>query len=1077
MMEHPQRAASGRRNPRSKEAAGGEYEVVRIWLLGGFRVSVGERSIGEGRWRLRKARHLVKLLAFTPEHRLHREQIIYRLWPDLDQAMAANSLRQALHVARRALGPGASRYLSLQGELVALCPDSPLWVDADAFLDAAAAARRARDPAAYRTATELYSGDLLPGDLYEGWTELRREELRRVYLTLLEELADLYEEREDFGPAIEALGRVVTTEPGHEAAHASLMRIYALSGQRGEALRQYGRLLEVLSAEEEFDAEPGSETRRLYEEISTGRFPPARSPPTSAPREEPAPSPHNLPVARTSFVGREREVVEVKRLLAMTGLLSLTGPGGSGKTRLAVELARDLIGSYPDGVWLVELAPLSDPALVPGTVAGVLGVREQPNRPPIDTLAEALKARKMLLVLDNCEHLIDACARLMDVLLGSCPGVRVLATSREPLNVAGEVVWPVPSLSVPDAERPLTVAGLKSYESARLFVERALYRPSAFVLTAEIANTVAEICQQLDGIPLAIELAAARVGALAVGQISERLGDSLKLLTGGDRTATPRQQTLRGTLDWSYDLLSEPEKELFRWLSAFAGGWTLEAAEAVGAGEGVEEEGRVSNPPVLDLLSRLVDKSLVVAEAAGGSSRYRMLEPVRQYAREKLEESGEAEKVHRRHAEHYLALAGQAERELYGSDRTRWLDLLETEHDNIRAALVWSLDGGDEELGLRLVSRLWLFWSTRGYLDEGRGWLEKGVTGSSAKLLKARALEGASFIAFFQTEYDLCRALAEEGVLLYRELGDDDGVASCLTNISGAAIMGMQDLEPARALHQEAWKLRPRLRDPRTIAKMLIVSALFSLLEGDLEGASVKLHEEALAMYRDVGDVQGMGMCLSDLGWMALIRGDFDEATKILRDNLRLSGPANDMQGIQNGLLGLAGVAASLEQPDRAARLWGAAKAVREATGIRLAPLTMSAMNYEGGIAAVRDRLGEERFVLAWTEGEAMPPAAAIEYALSGEEPAPAAPPSATPDRIPEAPSTVRRDVLTPRQKEISALVARGFTNRRIASELTISERTVETHIGRILKKLGLSSRTQLATWVIQRWPPPRNPS
>lgn len=680
------------------------------------------------------------------------------LWPDLDPAAASNDLRQALYVARRTIG--ASRYLQLQDETVALCPDGPLWVDVDAFVEAAGAARRARNPAAYRVAIELYTGDLLPGDLYEGWTELRREELRWVYLSLLVELAGLYEEREDYGPAIEALGRVVTSEPAYEAAQAGLMRLYALSGQRGEALRQYGRLIETLSAEE-FGGEPGAETRRLYEDISAGVFPPARPLIAGAAPEEPAPSPHNLPVARTSFVGREREMVEVKRLLAMTGLLTFTGAGGSGKTRLAVEVARDLVGSYPDGVWLVELAPLSDPDLVPGTVAGVLGVREQPNLPLTDTLAEALKVRKMLLVLDNCEHLIEACARLTDVLLGSCPGVRLLATSREPLSVAGEVVWPVPPLSVPDAERPLTLEGLNVYESARLFVERALYRPSAFVLTAEIAQAVAEICQQLEGIPLAIELAAARVGTLAVSQISERLGDSLRLLTGGDRTATPRQQTLRGALDWSYDLLSEPEKKLFCRLSAFAGGWTLEAAETVGADEGVEEG------DILDLLGRLVDKSLVVAEAVetlhATSLRYRFLEPVRQDAREKLEESGEAEKARRRHAEHYLALAGQAERELYGSDRTPWLDMLETEHDNIRAALVWSLDGGGEELGLQLVSRLWLFWSTRGYLDEGRGWLEKGVTGSSAKLLKARALEGASFIAFVCADRDKTIAESREG--------------------------------------------------------------------------------------------------------------------------------------------------------------------------------------------------------------------------------------------------------------------------------------------------------------------------
>ena len=354
---------------------------------------------------------------------------------------------------------------------------------------------------------------------------------------------------------------------------------------------------------------------------------------------QPRITPHyNLPAARSSFIGREQDMFEVKRELATTRLLTLTGAGGSGKTRLALEVSRGLIDAYPDGVWVVELAPLSEEVLVPKAVAEALGVLERPQEPLADTLVEVLGDRQTLLVVDNCEHLIGAAAGLVDRLLDSCPGVRILATSREALGVEGEVRWLVPPLSVPEQERTPTREELKGYESVRLFVERARERDPAFSLDLHNAAWITEICRKLEGIPLAIELAAARVGTLSIEQIAQRLGDSLELLTHGGRTALHRQQTLKATLDWSYDLLSEPERVLFRRLSTFAGGWTLEASEAVGAGGSVEEE------DVLDLLSGLVEKSLVVAKGSDhGGVRYRLLEPIRQYAREKLKESGEAE--------------------------------------------------------------------------------------------------------------------------------------------------------------------------------------------------------------------------------------------------------------------------------------------------------------------------------------------------------------------------------------------------------------------------------------------------
>jgi predicted ATPase len=395
--------------------------------------------------------------------------------------------------------------------------------------------------------------------------------------------------------------------------------------------------------------------------LTTGKTPePLRSTPS-----------HNLPALRSSFVGREREIEEVKRELATTRILTLTGVGGSGKTRLALEVARDLIEAYPDGVWLVEFAPLSEEALVSKAVAEALKVPERPSEPLSDTLVEVLSSRQLLLLVDNCEHLVGAVARLADGLLDSCPRVRILATSREALGVEGEARWLVPPLSVPKPQGAPSSEELEAYGSVRLFVERAGGRDPSFSAGPENAVAVAGICRKLEGIPLAIELAAARMGTLSLEQIAERLEGSLKLLTGGARTAVNRQRTLKGTLDWSHDLLSEPERVLFRRLSTFAGGWTLEASEAVGSGGGVAEG------EVLDLLSRLVEKSLVVARGSDqGGARYRLLEPIRQYAREKLEEGDESEEVHHRHAIFFLAFAEEAEPQLRGREDREWLERL-----------------------------------------------------------------------------------------------------------------------------------------------------------------------------------------------------------------------------------------------------------------------------------------------------------------------------------------------------------------------------------------------------------------
>jgi DNA-binding SARP family transcriptional activator len=539
---------------------GRKPEAVRIRLLGGFEVMVGARTIQEDAWRLRKAANLIKLLALASGNRLHREQIMYTLWPNLGISAASNNLRQTTHAARRTLDPAmSSSYLASREESLVLCPESSLWVDVEAFEQAARSARRSGEPAAYEAALDLYSGELLPTDRYEEWAEQPRGRLKESYLWLLMRLAKLHEEFADYASAMEALREVVSEEPTREEAHLGLMRLYALVRNKGEALAHYGRLKETLCRE--LGAEPAASSRALREKIATGRFPPTEGQFLTSPTEgPPGARMHNLPAPRSSFVGRESELRNLKRDLAMTRLLTLTGAGGCGKTRLALEVAREFIGAYPEGVWLVELAPLSEEALVAQALASVLGVPEQPDRSLTEALVDFMRAKRALLVMDNCEHLVDAVARLADTLLNSCSHLRVLATSRESLNVEGELAWLVPSLSVPSLGRSATrVEELAGYESVRLFVERARHRNPEFCLTPENANAVGRICERLEGIPLAIELAAARVG-MSLEQIASRLDDSLRLLTWGSRTASPRRRTLRGTLDWSYALLWDIHK-------------------------------------------------------------------------------------------------------------------------------------------------------------------------------------------------------------------------------------------------------------------------------------------------------------------------------------------------------------------------------------------------------------------------------------------------------------------------------------------------------------------------------------
>jgi predicted ATPase/class 3 adenylate cyclase len=651
--------------------------------------------------------------------------------------------------------------------------------------------------------------------------------------------------------------------------------------------------------------------------------------------------PNNLPRQLTSFVGRESEMAEVKRLLAQNCLLTLTGTGGLGKTRLALQVAADILEDYSDGVWLVALEALSDPALVPQAVAYALGVREEAGRQLTQTLVDYAKAKTLLLILDNCEHLLTACAELADSLLRACPNLRILANSREPLSIGGEFIYRVPPLSLPDPKRLPSREQLAQFEAVKLFLDRAYAALPSFSMTDRNAVAVSQVCHQLDGIPLAIELAAARIKSLPVEQIATRLDDRFRLLTGGSRTALPRQQTLRALFDWSYDLLSDRERELFHRLSVFAGGLTLDAAEEVCADKDIG--GRLRDdfpllPPsalillpfdLLDLLSQLVDKSLLVAEEQEGRVRYRLLETLRQYGREKLDESGLTAVMQRRQFLHYLNLAEEAERKVRGSEQAWWLERLDMEHDNLRAALAWCLEDRQEasgrreeekrgaqaaslmpEQGLRLAGALWWFWHVRGYFTEGREWLEAMLARATERMSdRAKALNGAAVLARNQGDYAAARALSQESLSIKRELGDVQGIAASLNNLATLAL-SQGDYATAKPYYEDSLEMERSLGNRQGITASLIGLGNVALEQGEYARADA-LFAESLRIKRELGDRRGIAASLFGLGSAAFVQGDYARARQMHEEALTIRRNLREKRGIGASLQHLGHLAAA----------------------------------------------------------------------------------------------------------------------------------------------------------------------
>jgi non-specific serine/threonine protein kinase len=780
-------------------------------------------------------------------------------------------------------------------------------------------------------------------------------------------------------------------------------------------------------------------------------------------------------------------------------LVTLVGAPGVGKTRLSLEVGARFANRYADGVCFVELAPLIDPTLVSDTVAMALGVSDRSGRGAELVVTDYLRAKSLLLILDNCEHVIVRCAALVESLLRACPYLSVLATSREALAAEGETLWRVPSLTQPSSTDGESVEALRQAESVQLFVDRARAVQPRFAANAENVPAIARICRRLDGIALAIELATARVRVLSIQQIADRLDDRFRLLVGGGRSTLPRHRTLRALVDWSHDLLSESEVTLFRRLSVFAGGWTLEAAEQVCAGDGLARE------DILDLLERLVDRSLVQVTEQDGAARYWLLETLREYGRERLDQAGETKAICRRHLAWVQALAKEARPKLHGPELPHCLEQLQAELDNIRAALGRGLSDPDLTAPVqRIIGRLTRFWYLRGHLSEGRRWSVDAlqIRWGTRTLSRASALHALGNLARNQGDYPAAFAAFEECRSIAEDFGDKAWLAPALYGL-GTVVRFQGDSDGAMRYVQrslELWRelddlwgitislgtigVLERRRGNRDCAEQLLIEAqvlsrqigdnwclaqthahlgVIAHERGELDRAAEQL-QAGLALHAGLENHHDVAWVRNKLAYLALNQGDVAGAGTLYAQSLGVYRDEGALWGVTESLEGVASVMVRAERWDHAAQLYGAAQALRESAGLAESPTEQ--IDHNQDITSVRARLGEARFAAAQSVGGGMSLDEACELALAVTRPtrAPlAVVPLATRELLPST------WPLSARECQIAVQVARGLTNRRIAHELVIAKRTVDAHVYRILRKLGFESRAQIAAWTVER--------
>jgi non-specific serine/threonine protein kinase len=950
--------------------------VLRVQFFGEFRVWRDQEEVTLLLHRLGKPKPLLKILLAHPHRLFTQDELAEWLWPEMPRDAAIVNVRKRVSELRQVLEPQLDRgsqsqyILSKRESGYYFSPQARCETDTQEFLQKWDAGQRLEQAGQYSLALREYEaaealvrGDFLAEDRYEDWAQALQAEWEERLLNLLERVAECHARLGQYDRALDACQKSLQRAPTRESVYRRQMLYFYLKGEPSQSLEAYQVCLHVLN--ERLEVKPSTETQELYQRIVEHNVP-----------ELPRVIPHNLPRSLTSFLGREQELTQIKWALQQTRLMTLTGAGGCGKTRLALEVAGKLLNEYPDGVWWVELAALSNPYLVPSVVASALGLKDTAGRSISETLTSYLRPKNLLLILDNCEHLVRACGQLAESLLKVSPQLQILPTSREALGLGGETVWPVPPLATPRLQPLPTLKVLEQYGAVSLFVERAMASQPSFRLTRKNAMAVAQICTHLDGIPLAIEMAAARVRVLSVEQIAERLSERFQLLTAASATAYPHHQTLRATMDWSYQLLTKKEQGLLRRFSVFAGEFSLEDVGPVCAGKtpGVMAP-TIEATELLNLISHLVDKSLIFVTELGLRARYRMLETVRQYAREKLCDTGEAQIIYERHLDYCVTLAKQAFEAWYSPDEPRWYDRLDQAHDDLRAALAWALEQRKTESALLICKGIWQFWLARGHRSEAREWIKKALDQSHGLRteLYARVLNAAGRLACERGDYTEAREFHEQTMSIYQELGDKRGVGSQYVNLgviasyqsnhrlacslyeqavpvfrelgnrvglaNALANMGMAagelgDYALARARLEEALQLRRELGDQQSIAYELGWLAFIAQQEEDYEQA-MALRRESLAIFRTLNVQGGIAGALEQLGWIAFVQRDYQMAHVYYEEALEIHKKLGDKKSIAYELGSIAELILHEGDLDRAPALYLESLALHYQLGVQ----------------------------------------------------------------------------------------------------------------------------------------------
>lgn len=937
--------------------------MLEIRLLGTFDIKDGNKALNIAS---RPAQSLFAYLVLSAGTSHRREKLAGMLWPDSLEETARDNLRHALWRIRKALPPKPKTdYLLADDVSITFNDSSEYWLDT-------AELERLNENASsdeLMAVLSYYQGELLPG-FYNDWVLLEREHLYSVFEHHMARLMSLLETEKRWLDILDWGERWIKLGQRPEPAYRALMKAHAAKGDMSKVAATYERCVKSLK---ELAIAPSDQTRSLYEKLKVGNDAAETGSAVPAGGKRIVSRKTNLPVPLTSFIGRGKEVEEIIRLLSQNRLVTLVGSGGVGKTRLAIQVSNKLLNKFRDGVWWVDLVGLHDDSHVSKEVARVIKLIESPELSLTDLLASHLASRQMLIILDNCEHLVSACAQLADQLLSSCENLKILATSREALDIFGETAWHVPSLSLPGVDT--SVPSLDQYESVRLFLERAKVIQPQFSLTDQNAKPVVQICRRLGGMPLAIELASARVKMMSVDEIASRLDDRFNLLTSGSRAALPRHQTLRATIDWSYDLLTEPERILFRRLAVFAGGFTLGGVEAVCS------DHRLKRGEILDLLGRMVDKSLVVVELSPVSAtRYRLLETIHDYARQKLEEAGESVELQNHHLEFFVALAEEAERNTFGGDSVKYHKRLDEDLDDIRTAMEWSIQTRQVTLAFRLGAALFYFWYNRS--PAGGEWEQQLnsalllLEGTERTVERAKALNAKGYFYWADIVLDNPRAELEEALSIGRELGYDAIVARSLCNL-GLVETVDGNYDRARSYFEQSLDLFDKMEQFWSLTFLGDID----FLQNELINAQSHYQQSASAL-REIRDRNFLAYVVRRLGQLAWHCGEFEKASIFCEESLTLNQDLGDERGVIASLSAFGGIAAAQGDLPRAAQLFGAVEEMLNSKNIRL--VYMDRKELERNMAILRGQLNPAALEKAMKKGASMTVDQAVEFALRG---------------------------------------------------------------------------------------------